>query len=100
MFSLIFGFLFFYRGLRRRKWNSLYYYVALYVVVLELLGTFFNVWQWSDYAWGFIPMANPPMGAVFFYIGADSVLLRIMRYFDRKQILTPLDGKRPDENWY
>uniref|UniRef100_A0A2A4YZM2 Uncharacterized protein n=1 Tax=OCS116 cluster bacterium TaxID=2030921 RepID=A0A2A4YZM2_9PROT len=99
VFSLIFGFLFFYRGLRRKQWNSLYYYVALYVVALEFAGTYFTVWQWQELTLGFIPTANPPVGAVFFYIGADSVLLRIMRFLDKKQILTPLNGIRPDEKW-
>ncbi|MCJ8324511.1 MAG: hypothetical protein HRU29_06375 [Rhizobiales bacterium] len=99
IFSLIFGFLFFYRGLRRKAWNSLYYYVAFYVLLVEFAGTYFNVWVWDSLALGFIPTANPPVGVVFFYIGADSVLLRIMRFIDRKNILTPLNGIRPKENW-
>lgn len=99
IFSLIFGFLFFYRGLRRKGWNTLYYYVAIYVLIVEFSGTYFGVWQWQNLALGFIPTANPPVGAVFFYIGADSVLLRLMRFIDKKEILTPLDGKRPNENW-
>lgn len=99
VFSIIFGFLFFYRGLRRKNWNTLYYYVAFYVLIVEFAGTYFGVWVWDDLALGFIPTANPPVGAVFFYIGADSVLLRIMRYIDKKNILTPLNGIRPNENW-
>ncbi|PCI86771.1 MAG: hypothetical protein COB24_08450 [Hyphomicrobiales bacterium] len=99
IFSFIFGFLFFYRGLRRKNWNTLYYYVALYVITLEFAGTYFEVWQWQKLALGFIPTANPPVGAVFFYIGADSLLLRIMRFIDKKQILTPLNGIRPEEKW-
>lgn len=98
-FSVIFGFLFFYRGLRRKGWNTLYYYVALYVLVVEFAGTYFGVWQWQELTLGFIPTANPPVGAVFFYIGADSVLLRLMRFIDKKQFLTPLNGNRPNENW-
>lgn len=99
VFSLIFGFLFFYRGLRRKGWNTLYYYVAIYVLIVEFAGTCFGVWHWQPLALGFIPTANPPVGAVFFYIGADSVLLRLMRLIDKHNILTPLNGNRPNENW-
>lgn len=99
VFSIILGFMFFYRGLRRKQWNTLYYYIAIYVLIIEFAGTYFEVWQWEELAFGFIPTANPPVGAVYLYLGGDSVLLRIMRVMDKYKILTPLDGKRPEENW-
>ena len=96
--SLILGVLFF-RALRRKKWLTLYYYVAIYVLIVEFTGTYFSVWAWDAYTLGFIPTVNPPVGAVFLYIGGDAVLLRVMRFMQRKNILQPIDYERPDETW-
>lgn len=96
--SLILGVLFFH-ALRRKKWLTLYYYVAIYVLIVEFTGTYFGVWAWDAYTLGFIPTVNPPVGAVYLYIGGDAVLLRVMRVMQRKNILEPLDYDRPKETW-
>ncbi|MCJ8324510.1 MAG: hypothetical protein HRU29_06380 [Rhizobiales bacterium] len=96
--SLILGYLFF-RALRRKKWLTLYYYVAIYVLIVEFTGTYFSVWVWDAYAIGFIPTVNPPVGAVFLYIGGDAVLLRVMRYMQKRKILIPTTHQRADEVW-
>ena len=96
--SLILGGLFF-RTLYRKKWLTLYYYVAIYVLIVEFTGTYLNVWVWDAYALGFIPTVNPPVGAVFFYIGGDAILLRVMRFMQKTNILKPIDYDRPTETW-
>ena len=65
----------------------LYYYIAIYVLVVEFVGTYFGVWQWHEYAFGFIPVANPPVGAVFLYVGGDILLLKVKSYMQKKQFL-------------
>ncbi len=76
-FSLGFGALFFVL-LRRKRWNNLYYFIALCVIFIELVGTYFGCWAWADKTFGVIPAANPPMGAVFFYAGGDVLLAKIV----------------------
>lgn len=96
--SLILGGLFFY-ALRRKKWNNLYYYVAIIVLIVEYAGTYFGVWFWEPYAFGFIPTVNPPVGAVFLYIGGDTILLKLMRFLDRKNLIQPIGFEREKEIW-
>lgn len=96
--SLILGVMFL-RALRRKKWNNLYYYVAIYVLIVEFTGTYFSVWVWDAYTFGFIPTVNPPIGAVFLYIGGDAVLLRLMRFMQKRNILKPIDYDREQEVW-
>lgn len=81
-FSLIFGVLFFVL-LRRKRWNNLYYFIALCVIFIELVGTYFQCWRWMPKTFGLIPAANPPMGAVFFYAGGDVLLAKIVNLFNR-----------------
>lgn len=76
-FSLVFGALFFVL-LRRKRWNNLYYFIALCVIFIELVGTYFGCWAWTAKTFGLIPAANPPMGAVFFYAGGDVLLAKIV----------------------
>ncbi len=86
--TLILGLLFFW-GLRRKKWNPLYYYIALYVLVIEFAGTYFGVWVWEQYVFGYIATLNPPVGAVFLYIGGDVLLLRLVSFMEKHNILKP-----------
>lgn len=76
-FSLVFGALFFVL-LRRKRWSNLYYFIALCVIFIELVGTYFGCWAWAGKTFGLIPAANPPMGAVFFYAGGDVLLAKIV----------------------
>lgn len=79
-FSIIFGLLFFVL-MRRKKWQNVYYTIALCVIFIELVGTFFKCWTWVPKTFGLIPAANPPMGAVFFYAGGDVILAKIVSYW-------------------
>ena len=77
IFSLIFGLLFFVL-MKRKKGQILYYTIALCVIFIELVGTYFKCWTWIPKTFNFIPAANPPMGAVFFYAGGDVILVKIV----------------------
>jgi hypothetical protein len=83
VFSLIFG-IFFFLLLKRKKWQNLYYFIALCVIFIELGGTYFQCWKWVPKTFGLIPAANPPMGAVFFYAGGDVLLSKIVDYWKFK----------------
>jgi hypothetical protein len=84
MFSLIFGLLFFVL-LKRKQWQNLYYCIALCVIFIELIGTYFQCWTWVPKTFGVIPAANPPMGAVFFYAGGDVLLVKIVSAWDKRK---------------
>ncbi|MGO4772759.1 hypothetical protein ACEN2I_13945 [Flavobacterium sp. W22_SRS_FK3] len=85
VFSLIFG-IFFFLLLKRKKWQNLYYFIAICVIFIELVGTYFQCWKWIPKTFGLIPAANPPMGAVFFYAGGDVLLSKIVDYWKSKTI--------------
>lgn len=83
VFSIIFGVLFFVL-LKRKRWQNLYYFIALCVIFIELVGTFFQCWTWVPKIFDIIPAANPPMGAVFFYAGGDVLLVKILSIYTTK----------------
>jgi hypothetical protein len=83
VFSLLFGLLFFLL-LKRKKWQNVYYFIAVCVIFIEMVGTFFKCWTWVPKTFGFISAANPPMGAVFFYAGGDILLIKIVSYWKNK----------------
>lgn len=80
VFSLIFGTLFFVL-MKRKKWQNVYYSIALCVIFIELVGTYFKCWTWVPKTFGLISATNPPMGAVFFYAGGDVILAKIVSYW-------------------
>jgi len=84
IFSLIFG-IFFFLLLKRKRWQNLYYFIAICVIFIELVGTYFQCWKWIPKTFGLIPAANPPMGAVFFYAGGDVLLSKIVDYWKSKK---------------
>jgi hypothetical protein len=84
IFSLIFG-IFFFLLLKRKKWQNLYYFIAICVIFIELAGTYFQCWKWVPKTFGLIPAVNPPMGAVFFYAGGDVLLVKIVEYWKLKK---------------
>jgi hypothetical protein len=86
-FSLIFGSLFFVL-LKRKRWQNLYYFIALCVIFIELVGTYFQCWTWVPKTFGAIPAVNPPMGAVFFYAGGDVLLAKITAVWENKKLKT------------
>jgi hypothetical protein len=79
-FSLIFGSMFF-LILKRKKWDNMYSFIALCVIFIELVGTYFQCWKWIPTTFNSIQTANPPMGAVFFYAGGDVLLVKIVSYW-------------------
>jgi hypothetical protein len=83
IFSLVFGALFFVL-MKRKKWQNVYYTIALCVIFIELVGTFFKCWTWVPKTFNLIPAVNPPMGAVFFYAGGDVILAKIVSYWKNK----------------
>ena len=85
VFSLLFGSLFFLL-LKRKRWQNLYYCIALCVIFIELVGTYFQCWTWVPKTFGVIPAANPPMGAVFFYAGGDVLLVKIITVWENKKL--------------
>ena len=87
IFSLVFGILFFVL-LKRKHWQNLYYCIALCVIFIELVGTYFQCWTWVPQTYGVIPAANPPMGAVFFYAGGDVLLVKIATLWNNRKIKT------------
>lgn len=90
IFSLIFG-IFFFLLLKRKKWQNLYYFIALCVIFIELAGTYFQCWKWIPKTFGLIPAVNPPMGAVFFYAGGDVLLVKIVEIWKIKTtIISPV----------
>ncbi len=90
VFSLIFGVCFFLL-LKRKKWQNLYYFIALCVIFIELIGTYFQCWKWIPKTFGLIPAVNPPMGAVFFYAGGDVLLVKIVEIWKIKTtIISPV----------
>lgn len=82
LFTLIFSFGFFWI-LKRKKWDNLYYFIALCVIFIELIGTGFQCWKWVPHTFSVIPAANPPMGAVFFYAGGDVLIGKIVRKWEK-----------------
>jgi hypothetical protein len=83
IFSLVFGALFFVL-MKRKKWQNVYYSIALCVIFIELVGTYFKCWTWVSNTFGVIPAVNPPMGAVFFYAGGDVILAKIVSYWKNR----------------
>lgn len=91
LFSLIFG-VFFFLLVKRKKWQNLYYFIAICVIFIELVGTYFQCWKWVPKTFGLIPAVNPPMGAVFFYAGGDMLLVKIVDYWKLKRNKNLIDG--------
>lgn len=89
----------FFHALNRKKWNNLYFFVSMFALMAEYAGTFFGIWTWDLLALGFIPTLNPPAAAIYIYIGGDAVLLKLMRYMDKRNILRPIGFERPKEIW-
>jgi hypothetical protein len=83
LFSLIFGALFFLL-LRRKRWDNMYYFIAICVIIIELIGTYFKCWGWAPKVFGYIRTVNPPMGAVFFYAGGDVLLAKLVSMWETK----------------
>lgn len=84
VFSLIFG-IFFFLVLRRKKWDPLYYWIALYCVFIEFIGTAFGCWVWKPIIFGILPAANPPVGSLFIYTGGDVILAKILFLWDKRK---------------
>ena len=78
IFSVAFALLFLSVGIVLK---DVFYTIALCVIFIELVGTYFKCWTWVPKTFNLIPAANPPMGAVFFYAGGDVILAKIVSYW-------------------
>lgn len=85
MFSVVFGLMFFLL-MYRKRWENMYCFIALCVIFIELTGTYFKCWTWVPKIFGYIPAANPPMGAVFFYAGGDVLLAKIVALWQKRKL--------------
>lgn len=92
LFSLISGVLFFLL-IKRKKWQSLYFYIALCVIFIELVGTYNGAWEWKPLLYGLIKTLNPPVGAVFFYAGGDVLLVKLVQLYDKIHINYSIKNK-------
>ncbi len=81
--SLLLGILFFI-VLKRKNFLPFYLMMSLLVLYLELVGTYFGTWKW-DHEQGIFQTVNPPLGAVFFYVGGDLTLGRLTRFILKKR---------------
>lgn len=85
LFSLISGVLFMLL-IRRKKWQTLYFYIAFCVIFIELVGTHYGAWKWKPLLYKHIGTLNPPLGAVFFYAGGDVILVKVVQLYDKLHI--------------
>jgi len=76
--SLALGVLF-YLSIKRKNYSPFYLMMGLLVLYLELVGTYFGCWKWDVNQWMFTTV-NPPLGAIFIYIGGDMILGRLSRF--------------------
>lgn len=74
--TLIYALLF-YLVMRRKKWANFYFFMGLWVIVLELVGTYYQCWAWHPVVFGYIPTVNPPLGALVIYVCGDIVLNKL-----------------------
>jgi hypothetical protein len=83
MLTVLFGGLFF-AALYRKRWQTLYLIMGVLVLGVELVGTRFGCWQWQPLAFGFLPTINPPVGAIFIYVGGDLILAKATGLYLRR----------------
>ncbi|MFM2230520.1 MAG: hypothetical protein RL607_1778 [Bacteroidota bacterium] len=84
-FTLACGGLFFLL-LRRKRWQNLYFFIAVCVIFIELVGTYLHCWTWKSKIVDRIPTVNPPIGAVLFYVGGDVLLAKIVQKVNKLTI--------------
>lgn len=79
--SLALGILFYF-SLKRKNFSPFYLMMGLLVLYLEIIGTYFGCWKWDANQWIFTTV-NPPLGAIFIYVGGDMILGRLSRFILR-----------------
>jgi hypothetical protein len=72
--------------LRRKRWQNLYFFIAVCVIFIELVGTYLHCWTWKSKIVDRIPTVNPPIGAVLFYVGGDVLLAKIVQKVNKLTI--------------
>jgi hypothetical protein len=71
--TLVLGLLFFVL-LASQRFQSFYLAMGLVVLAVELIGTHFGCWTWQAHPLGVLDAANPPVGAITFYVYGDLVV--------------------------
>ncbi len=70
---------------KRRPHIKLFFLIMYFVIVyLELIGTYYNCWQWPEILFGIIeliPSANPPSAIGIFYFAFDAGCLWFYKNF-------------------
>jgi hypothetical protein len=90
--TLIYAVVFFW-VMRRKKWASLYFFMSLWVIALELVGTYYQCWGWHPVVFKVIPTVNPPLGALVIYVCGDIVLNKLFASIDRRLVrVKPVSG--------
>jgi hypothetical protein len=84
IFSAVCGILFFLL-MYRKRWQNLYYFIALCVIFIEVTGTQLGCWAYMPVAFE-LHTTNPPLAAVFFYAGGDVLLIKIIGSWERKKL--------------
>lgn len=82
--SVILGTLFFITVFWR-KWAIFFFVISLWVILLELVGTYYQCWTWYPQSFGLIHTINPPMGAIFIYAGGDITLNKLVSVWDTQR---------------
>lgn len=82
-FTLVLAPLFFVL-LNRKKFENLYFFIAVCVLFIEFVGTFFECWTWKSKVLTVLPTANPPVGIVFVYAAGDVLLAKIVSKMNNK----------------
>ncbi len=72
----------FFLGLHRKNYCIFYLLMSALVLYLELVGTWFGSWLW-DQEVGILHTVNPPVGAMFIYIGGDMLLTKLCAPFNQ-----------------
>jgi hypothetical protein len=71
--TLLLGVLFFVL-LACQQSQSFYLAMGLVVLAVEIIGTHFGCWTWQAHPLGVLEAANPPVGAITFYVSGDLVV--------------------------
>lgn len=75
--SLVLG-VFFFGVLLYKRFNSFYLLMGFIVLYLEIIGTQSGCWTWRLNISVF-KTVNPPLGAMFIYVGGDILLTHLLR---------------------
>jgi len=71
--------LLFFIALQRKDYHIFYLIMGLIVLIIELIGTTLGCWAWQPESLLYFETINPPVGAIFIYVGGDMILWKLTR---------------------